>query len=217
VTPLLAPPAPGEVHVWAVRVPEAEAGGVGAHLAAEERARAARFKVAAPRRRYVAARGLLRRLLGSYLGEPAERIAIAAGRNGKPELPGTPLHFSVSHSGERVLLAFARDRPLGADVEEIRAAPDLLDLARRFFALAEAEALGALPEPERAAAFFSLWTRKEACLKVDGEGVGAGLARPPASFGWVRVREIDVGAGYCAAVAAPGQDWRPLRFDRVPG
>lgn len=217
MTPPLAPPGPGEVHAWTARVEDAEAAGVATHLGEDERARAARFQVAAPRRRYVAARGLLRRLLGQYLGAPAERIEIVSGRNGKPELPGTPLHFSVSHSGDRVLLAFASDRAVGVDVEEIRPSADLLDVARRYFAAAEAEALGALCAPERPAAFFSLWTRKEACLKVDGEGVGGGLARPLAAFAPVTVREIDVAPGYCAALAATGNDWRPRRFDGVPG
>lgn len=212
----LAPPGPGEVHAWAARVAEAEAAGVADHLCADERARAARFQVPAPRRRYVAARGLLRRLLAAYLEVPAERLEIVAGRNGKPQLPGTPLHFSVSHSGDQVLLAFAADRALGADVEEIRSTPDLVDIARRYFAPSEAEALLALPELERTAAFFSLWTRKEACLKVDGEGVGAGLLRPLAGFAPIMAREIDVAPGYCAALAAAA-DWRPQLRHGVPG
>jgi 4'-phosphopantetheinyl transferase len=198
-------------------VAEAEAAGVGEHLSADERARAARFRVEAPRRRFVAARGLLRSLLGGYLGAPGAQIEIASGRNGKPELRAGRLQFSVSHSGERVLVAFAGDRPLGVDIEEIRVAPDLLDIARRYFAPDEAAAIAQLAAAERPAAFFSLWTRKEACLKVDGEGIGAGLARPLGAFAPVTARAIDVAPGYCAAIAAPGSDWRARCFDGLDG
>lgn len=208
MTAPFAPPAAGEVHVWHVVLPEAEAAGVAQHLSADEEARAARFRVEAPRRRFVAARGALRRVLGDYLGEPAESFAIAPGPNGKPELAGRRLHFSVSHSGDRALLAFACDRPLGVDLEQVRAAPDLLEIARRYFAADEAAALAAVAAPDRARAFFALWTRKEACLKVDGEGVGSGLARPLDAFRPVTVRDLDVAPGYCAAVAAAGANWR---------
>jgi len=209
-------PAAGVIHAWAARVAEAEAAGVAGHLAADERARAARFRVDAPRRRYVAARGLLRRLLGGCLEVPAERIEIAPGPNGKPVLADGGLQFSVSHSGDWVLVAIASDRPLGADVEEIRATPDLLDLARRYFAAEEVLALEGLAAGERPAAFFELWTCKEACLKVHGEGLGGGLARPLRAFAPLVARRLDVAPGYCAALAAPGDDWRARRFDGLP-
>lgn len=209
-------PAPGEVHAWAARVAEAEAGGVGRHLAGDERERAGRFRVDAPRRRYVAARGLLRRLLAHYLAQPAERIEIASGPNGKPVLADGRLHFSVSHSGDWVLVALASDRAVGADVEEVRAAPDLLDLARRYFAAEEALALEGLSPRDRPTAFYALWTRKEACLKVHGEGIGAGLARPLRDFEPVIARDLELAPGYCAALAAAGAEWRARRFDGLP-
>ncbi len=214
--PGLAAPRPGEVHAWAISVAAAEARGAFRHLAPDEHERAARFVVPEPRRRYAAGRGLLRHLLGLYLDRPPERVAIGSGRNGKPVLAGGGLHFSVSHSRDRLLLGFAGDRPLGVDVEEVRDTPDLLAVARRYFAPDEAAGLAALRAPERAASFFSLWTRKEACLKVHGEGVGAGLARPLPEFAPVVALEMDLGPGYRAAIAAPGSDWTPRRFDSVP-
>lgn len=56
------------------------------------------------------------------------------------------------------------------DVEELRPAPRLESLARRYFAAEEIEALFALAEECRLPAFFTCWTRKEAYLKARGEG-----------------------------------------------
>jgi 4'-phosphopantetheinyl transferase len=206
----------GALHAWAAPVAEVEALGVARHLDDQERARAERFLVPEPRRRYVAARGLLRRLAGRQLGVAPERVEIVAGPNGKPLLAGDSLHVSVSHSGDWVLVALAVDRPLGADVEQIRASPDLMDVARRYFAREEALGLAGLSESERPGAFFSLWTRKEACLKVHGEGIGGGLGRPLGAFAPVVARGLDLAPGYCAALAAPGDDWQARRHPELP-
>ena len=53
-----------------------------------------------------------------------------------------------------------------------------LELARRFFAPAEAERLAELPPEEQRAAFFELWTLKEAFIKA----LGVGMAMPLADF-----------------------------------
>jgi 4'-phosphopantetheinyl transferase len=92
-----------------------------------------------------------------------------------PDLPG--LDFNMSHARDRVAIAFARAQPLGVDIEHIDRRVAVDELARRFFACAEAEALAALSAERRVSAFLRLWTRKEALLKAIGAGLAFGLDR----------------------------------------
>src|SRR5690606_16858685 len=87
-------------------------------LDADEQRRAGRFRHAQDRERFIAGHGLLRVLLGRYLGKAPESIAFGRGEFGKPFLPGYPLHFNVSDTKDAVLAAFA-DEAIGADVETL--------------------------------------------------------------------------------------------------
>jgi len=197
---------PGEVHVWRAELD------VAAKTLAElrelldeaERARADRFLRAEDRLRFTAARGLLRRLLGWYLQTPPQKIRFAYGPQGRPELadpaPGAGLRFNLSHSGEIVLIAFARDRAVGVDVEALRAPVDEAALARRYFRPEESARLAALPEAQRRREFFRMWTRKEALLKAKGLGV-SGIAVAPESDPEFLTMSLELEEGYAAALA----------------
>jgi 4'-phosphopantetheinyl transferase len=148
-------------------------------LAAGERARAERFVFDVHRRRFTAARGLLREVLGLLLAKAPASLVFEYGPHGKPRLEGeagTALCFNVSHSGDRALFAFARERELGVDVEAVRTEIEHAAIAARFFSPGEQAALLERPESERASAFFTIWTRKEAYLKLLGAGLAAGLS-----------------------------------------
>ena len=87
--------------------------------------------------------------------------------HGKPYLPGHPeVHFSISHCKEAAGCLVA-DRPCGLDIERIRKAKD--DLVRHTMNPEEAESIFASPFPD--IAFTSLWTQKEAVLKLKGTGI----------------------------------------------
>ena len=60
-----------------------------------------------------------------------------------------------------------RNRPLTQVAHE--------QIAARFFSLEEQEALAQVPDEERRAAFYNIWTRKEAYVKARGDGIAAGL------------------------------------------
>lgn len=124
-------------------------------------------------------RASLKRVLGAYLDQPAQTIALVENAHGRPALTAPcDLHFNWSHSGDHAMLALARHLPqLGVDIELYRERPRALLLARRFFAPSEAAALEALPEAARSRAFCALWTAKEAVLKAHGRGLAYGLAR----------------------------------------
>jgi len=119
---------------------------------------------------------------------------------GKPFLPSLPdFRFSLSHSGETVLCAVS-ERELGCDVERVRNFD--LRLAERFFHPEESAYLSALPEGERQAAFFRLWTLKESYMKARG----LGFALPMSAFA------ISFDGGIRASGADDGRDWRFLSF-----
>ena len=175
-------------------------------LAAEETHRAAKFRVPHARREFIVSRGTLRLLLSRYLGVPARDIAFRYAPNGKPELaPQTLVQFSVSHSGNLTALAFARDCPVGIDIEQIRDMPDLFEIASRFFFSGETAEIANLVGSERERAFFKHWTRKEACVKATGEGLSA---MPDASSDWL-VHDLAI-APDCAAALAYRGPGRPV-------
>lgn len=170
---------PGDVHVWWAKLPIATAAylRLSGFLSESERERARRFARQKDCDLFVLAHGALRSILANYLASAPGELQFHAGANGKPLLatPGS-LHFNLSHSGRRVVMAVASQREVGVDVEQIRQAPDLLAIAARSFAAAEFEGLAAVPAPHRAEAFFRLWVRKEAYVKALGTGLGQQLS-----------------------------------------
>jgi 4'-phosphopantetheinyl transferase len=166
-----------------------------------------------------------RALLAIYLGVSAETVTFVDDAYGRPELASPCdelLRFNWSHSGDRALIAIAREVVPGVDLERIRPRPRAMALAERFFHHAETSALSALDKAQREQAFLELWTGKEAVLKALGRGLAFGLDRlqlgmtPPARLLWLdgddpaqwQLHRLDVGAGYLASVAWRGSPRR---------
>jgi 4'-phosphopantetheinyl transferase len=228
---LTAPPASGEVQVWAINTtdPPLSEDALADLLTEEERRRVARFLRSEDRRRAVVSRGVLRLLLGQCHAGAPRTLEFAATEHGKPALRGAGPEFNVSHSGDWVLIALSGAGPVGVDVEQIRQVHDLEAIAERYFAPAEARAIRALAPAERTEAFFTCWTRKEAFVKAMGLGLQAPLDRftvslvrdgLPAPVGldtadetagpWT-LFDATPAAGYVAAVAVGGHDPRLTR------
>jgi 4'-phosphopantetheinyl transferase len=164
-----------EVHVWvaSLDVDDDELGFRAAVLDDHERARARRMTREIAWRRFIAGRGLLRLLLGCYLDTPPAQVPLTQTPKGKPAVaePGADVRFNLSHSEGILVCGVTRGREIGADVERIRADISVEELAKRFFAPAEAADLLARPISERRLAFFRAWTRKEAYIKGRGDGL----------------------------------------------
>ncbi len=189
-------------------------------LSREERDRASRFRFDRDRRLYVVRRAKLRSLLSRYLACPPREVPIRIGPRGKPFIADSALQFNVSHSGGFALYVVAHSLDVGCDIE---VHDDLLavdPIAERFFSPVEQRVLRHFPPNGRAAAFFDVWTRKEAVLKASG----LGLSSPLDSFDvspvsaeqivslrsdgrWL-VRSFETAANYSVAIAARGADWR---------
>ena len=165
------------VHVWTAALDRDEAtrARLESALSPDEIARANRFHFAKDRKRYVVARGLLRKILGRYLRQAPAALEFSYGAYGKPSLAGAQvssgLTFNLAHSGELAVYAVSTKRNLGIDVELIKPESAGEDIARRYFSAREVSDLLTLPPEERVAAFFRCWTRKEAYLKATGMGL----------------------------------------------
>lgn len=185
-------------------------------LAQDERERAARFRFAHDRRRYVVARATLRALLGRELGLRPEAVAIAADAYGKPrlarELAGG-LSFNLSHTAGRALYALAEGPELGVDAEAIRPLAEMDALARDVFSREELLEWSSLAEAERTTGFFSGWTRKEAFVKA----LGRGLDYPLAAFAVTLAPASPPRLVRLRADAGSRDDWRLLAFSPEPG
>lgn len=224
------PPVAGAaVEVWTVAldVPSKIVAAAHAILTPAEQHRAGQFRVAPARRNYVVAHAALRRIVADRLSRAPGEVNFQNGPHGKPALAGEPgahLEFNLSHSGDFALVAASRTAPVGVDVERIRAFPDALAIARRFFTSAEAAVLSDLSGPEQVTGFFTLWTCKEALVKGTGQGIAHALSR--FEFAWgtpPALRSVDGGAkaaeqwslhsfqpaaGYVAAVAVEASNAR---------
>jgi 4'-phosphopantetheinyl transferase len=149
-------------------------------LSVDELAQAGRFRFETERVRYCLTRGLLRSLLGAYRGVPAASIGLTSSSQGKPALAdaGCDLQFNLTHTDGLAAYALTRGRPVGIDVERLRAGGDWDDIVETHFAAAEVQAYRALAAQDRLRSFFNAWTRKEAFVKA----LGTGLSRPLSGF-----------------------------------
>lgn len=215
--------------LWCVRVSEYAARAAADEwlLDREERARVQAFVRDTDRDRYRVAHVVLRRLLGAYLGEDPAAVGLVrepcpgcGEPHGRPAVADAPFHFSLAHSGDLVLLAFA-GAPVGIDVEEDPSPEAAAEIGAMLHPRERAE-LAAVPHRARPASFGRCWTRKEAYLK----GVGIGLAEDPSityvgagpapAFvpGW-SLTDVPVPHGYAAACAVRA-DARPVRLPADP-
>lgn len=216
-----------EVHVWHAdfAVPISSVYDL---LARDEQLRAARFKVDAPRKQFIISHAFLRLALGQYLGIAPRDIGFRVTAYGKPELDAaTDLKFNLSHTEGTAVLALARERRVGVDVERVRENLHPLELAGRFFSSSEAAWLRSQPPAQRIPSFFACWTAKEAYIKACGNGLsmplsGFTLIPQPAnqplqlefpddrepSAEW-SVWQLDLGPNLRGALAAEGRELRP--------
>jgi 4'-phosphopantetheinyl transferase len=190
-----------------------------ATLSADERERAGRFVHARDGARWARARGILRSLLGGYLGTDPRALRFVLGEHGKPALADVggeraDVRFNLSHSGGVALYAFALGRGVGVDVELVRRPlGDVVQLAARMLGEDAARRLRALDGDAREREFLRLWTRHEALVKCHGTGIGAGGAAPGDPDPWVVELDVDVAGAAALALAGPPCELRRLRWE----
>ncbi|MDZ7965273.1 MAG: 4'-phosphopantetheinyl transferase HetI [Nostoc sp. DedSLP03] len=168
---------PDEIHVWRIDLdqPETQLQNLAATLSSDETSRGERFYFQEHRQRFIAGRGILRTILGRYLGIQPLQVEFNYQQRGKPVLADkfadSGLAFNLSHSQGLGLCAVNCTRPIGVDLEYIRPMSDLEALAKRFFLAREYDMLRSLSPNQQQEIFFRYWTCKEAYLKATGDGL----------------------------------------------
>lgn len=150
-------------------------------LSADEIERANRFRSQKDRYGFIAGRGILRSILADYLKRSPGEIVLRYNDHGKPYISNMPvscgIDFNLSHSEGLAAYAFTRGRRVGIDLERLRLNLSFEKIAKRFFTASEFASLAALDKEELPGCFFTLWTRKEACIKAKGKGLSIPLNR----------------------------------------
>ncbi|MFM0081185.1 4'-phosphopantetheinyl transferase superfamily protein [Paraburkholderia sediminicola] len=213
---LLTPPSAQEVHVWQwdLDVYSGDFDQYWEMLSAQERERADKFRFERHRRRFVAGRGELRRLLSRYLGLSPWEVTLGYGSDGKPfctiQPPEWRICFNLSHSENAAALAISSGFEVGIDVEHIRPIEESVPL--EVFSARERAEFTALPDAERQKVFFESWARKEACLKA----LGTGFTLPPAHFEFDLSIRGDTTPRFVGGEAEEAAHWRICALSSSP-
>ncbi len=186
-------------------------------LCPEERQRADRYLRPVHSAEYVAAHGLLRRMLGELLDiDPAALVFATSPGGGKPFLAEPQvvgLDINLSHTTGMVACAVAFGGVVGVDVEwrERRVGSDVV---RHVLTEDESHWLQGLPDSEQDVGFLRLWTLKEAVAKALGQGLSLSfnsfsvrpdpprlLFLPPEGVTAWHLEQWHTASGHVAAVA----------------
>lgn len=198
-------------------------------LSAEERERAGRFHFERDRHEWIAARAGLRLLLAERTGCAPAQIVFAVSRGGKPSLPGSLVHFNLSHSGGRAAVVLSEAGPVGVDLEPWSRAPGLEECLETFCHPNERQKWMELKTPEQKQRYLlRTWCAKEAYLKALGSGLvsapselevrptneGIFLATSAGSDRSVRLHFPMADQNFLVAVALPASLPSPAVFTR---
>lgn len=199
-----------------------------ASMSDKERKRCQSFRHEPSRLCYLVTRRLVRHTLSTLGGRCPGDWRFGTGDHGRPFLNNPTrsmesLDFNIAHSSRRVVLAITQDGRVGVDLEPVDRRVDHDLVARRFFHGSERRDLETLASARRRRRFLELWVLKEAWMKADGRGIGAGLNEVVFSFGdreepeLIALPDCDVGRwrigldqvdGHLIAVARRGGDDR---------
>jgi len=212
-------PAMGECHVWFVRARSREPWA--ALLSSAERAQVDGFRLESSRQMFITSRATQRLVAAHYSGIEATAVKIDRScehcgdpRHGRPKASDAPIDYSVSHSGDWLVMAVVGDGRVGVDLEQPRDINDLDGLASATFSVAEYAEF----RSGSAVDFYRSWTRKESVVKLTGRGLATKLSDVDVRGGRVDeiyLTDLSVPGGYAGALASTVElhTIRPCRLD----
>jgi 4'-phosphopantetheinyl transferase len=221
-----------DIHLWRadLNLPDRSIQQLNQILSTDERMRAERFHFEKDWKRFTVGVGILRMILGRYVGVEPSELRVCYGKHGKPGLSdgfgNKKIQFNMSHSEGLALYGFTRDHEIGVDIEFVRDIPEMDKIAEQFFSTKENDAFRSLPESKKKEAFFNCWTRKEAFTKAIGDGLYQPLDKfdvalkpgeptrllriggdSKTASRWL-IHDLDPAPGFTGAFAVEGSDWR---------
>jgi 4'-phosphopantetheinyl transferase len=191
----------GEIHVWLAFYDENTEEQLQLAyrelLSSAEREQEARFYFARDRHRYLITRALARTVLSRYVSTHPKEWIFSANAFGRPDIVNAEgrdacLSFNISHTDGLIVLAVAKDRALGVDVENVGARKALMEIAGRYFSASEVAQLRAAPLRQQQYCFFEYWTFKEAYIKARGMGLSLPLDKFSFHYPSDRTVEIEI-------------------------
>lgn len=132
-----------------------------------------------------AGRQLLRELYRQETGEDLPEICVTD--QGKPFIPDSSWHFSISHTSKHAFCALSRNN-LGLDAEELDRKVNL-KLADKVLSASEKQQFDVADNKEKA--LLTFWVLKEAAAKLSGEGLRGYPNHTNFSLDDPRVMELD--------------------------
>ena len=132
-----------------------------------------------------AGRKLLAEVYRAETGEDLPEIRLTD--RGKPYFPGSPWHFSISHTPKHAFCVLSRNN-VAIDAEELDRKFNL-KLAEKILSPMEKRQFDAAENKERA--LLTFWVLKEAAAKLSGEGLRGYPNHTHFSLEDPRVTELD--------------------------
>ena len=137
----------------------------------------------------------------------------------KPSIRESNIEWSISHSGNQVIMAASNSlRHLGIDLEQIKP----LDLWLYDELLSDGEKNKVAQSEDKLRTFYQIWTSKEAVIKAYGSGeldiaeVNTSLERIVYKGVNYTIQSIEVGTEYCATLAHSSSATKKIEMRKFP-
>jgi len=170
-----------KIHIWSANLdqPEYISQKYYSVLSLQEKAQADKRKIKELRNRFIISKGILRQLLADYLGYETQEIEFEYNGFGKPSISfssnADDICFNLSHSNHLAVFAFAKNKNIGIDIQQVQGIPDMDGVVNLCFSEFEKEWFYRISPAEKNEIFYKIWTTKEAYIKA----IGKGFSFPP--------------------------------------
>ena len=140
-------------------------------LSVKEKIQANKYYTKSLSDKYIMSHGILRQILSYYTNQYPQDIQFTHNEYGKPFLKNSNIHFNMSHSHNLVSYIVASNYRVGIDIELHDNNLNVQELASLVLTSAESQHLSGMKSKEKLELFYHLWTKKEALIKANGQGL----------------------------------------------